>query len=88
MKFYAYIIQSEKNNRYYIGYSENPQLRLERHNSGGTKSTKAYIPWRLVYTEEYESKAEALGRERQLKSWKSHKAIEKLIACHAEGRPD
>jgi len=88
MAFYVYIIQGEKNGHYYIGYAADPGLRLQRHNDGWTKSTKGFMPWRLVYTEEYESKAEAMTREQQIKSWKSHKAIEDLIACHAGGRPD
>jgi putative endonuclease len=88
MKYYTYIIQSQKDGRYYIGYAADPRLRWQRHNEGWSKSTKGYAPWQLVYTEEYNSKLEAQARERQLKSWKSHKAIDELIACHAEGRPD
>jgi putative endonuclease len=83
----VYIIQSLKDGSYYIGYAADPDLRLQRHNDGWTKSTKSKIPWRLVYTEIYDSKSEAIVRERQIKSWKSHKEIDKLIACHARGRP-
>ena len=88
MKYYVYIIQSQKDGRYYIGYAADPFLRLERHNEGWSRSTKGYTPWKLIYTEEFETKSEALARERQLKSWKSRKALEDLIACDAEGRPD
>jgi putative endonuclease len=88
MKYYTYIIQSQKDGRYYIGYAVDPEIRLQRHNDGWSRSTKGYIPWKLVHTEEHESKTKALARERQLKSWKSHKVIEDLICCHAEGRPD
>ncbi len=49
------------------------------HNKGDTTSTKKYIPWEVIYTEEYDSKKEALARERQLKKWKSRKKIEILI---------
>ncbi|MCX6832725.1 MAG: GIY-YIG nuclease family protein, partial [candidate division Zixibacteria bacterium] len=62
--------------------------RLQRHNEGWSRSTKGYIPWKLVYVEVYESKVEALARERQLKSWKNHRAIGNLVAFHAGGRPD
>jgi putative endonuclease len=42
--------------------------RLHQHNSGFNKSTKPYKPFRLIYTEEYESSIEARTREKQLKT--------------------
>ena len=88
MKYYVYIIQSEKDGRCYTGYAADLHLRLQRHNEGWSRSTKGYSPWKLVYSEAFESKSKALARERQLKSWKSRRAIEDLIARHAGGRPD
>jgi putative endonuclease len=88
MQYSVYIIQSLIDGSYYIGYSADPDLRLQKHNEGWTKSTKSKIPWKLVYIETHDSKGEAIVRERQLKSWKSHKEIDKLIACHARGRPE
>ena len=70
--------------RYYVGHTHNLELRLERHNAGQSRSTKAGIPWIIVYFEEYKSKSEAIKREYQIKHRKSRKYIEKLIA---EGRP-
>ncbi len=84
----VYIIQSKRDASYYVGYSADPHLRLQRHNEGWSKSTKSKTPWQLVYTETYKSKTDAITRERQIKSWKSHKEIDKLIACHAGGRPE
>ena len=46
------------------------------HNSGYSKSTKNGIPWKLVYKEEYQSRAEAMKREKQLKSYKNKSNIE------------
>ncbi|MEK6572439.1 MAG: GIY-YIG nuclease family protein [Bacteroidota bacterium] len=85
MAYYVYIIESERDGRYYIGSSHNPWLRLERHNAGWTRSTKGRGPWRLVHVEEYERKAEALRREREVKRRKSHRYIQALI--EAGGRP-
>jgi putative endonuclease len=42
--------------------------RLKEHNSGKTKSNKAFIPWEIIYTEEFNSQEEALKREKYLKS--------------------
>lgn len=46
----------------------------------GSTSTKGRGPWKLVRLEDYETLAEARRRERQLKSWKSHRSIAELIA--------
>ena len=67
MPNYVYIIQSEVNNSYYKGYSENPVNRLAQHNNRKSPYTSHLIPWRLVYIEECESKAIALKRERNIK---------------------
>jgi putative endonuclease len=77
--WYTYIIYSEKLDRYYIGYTDNLSWRLERHNQGWSRFTKGGIPWELVYFEKYQTKQEALKREREIKSKKSRKYIENLI---------
>ena len=76
---YVYIIQSDVDGSYYAGYSRNPPLRVIHHNDGWTRSTKAKRPWKLVYVEEFLTKAEALRREREIKKKKSRKFLEKLI---------
>jgi putative endonuclease len=83
--FYIYIIHSETKDKYYIGHTHNLELRLDRHNTGWSKSTKAGIPWRIVYHEQYNSKSEAMKREYDIKRKKSRIYLKKLIE---EGRPD
>ena len=85
MKYYVYILKSEQFCRYYIGTTHDLKLRLERHNSGRTVSTKRYVPWEIKYVEEYEDKRDALRREREIKRRKSRVYIERLI--NAGGRP-
>ena len=77
--YYTYIIQSQKNGRFYIGSCHNIDIRIERHNAGATPSTKSGRPWKLVYSESYETNSEALKREREIKSKKSRKYIQYLI---------
>ena len=76
---YVYIIQSEKDLSYYIGYSANPESRLIKHNKSNTGYTARKKPWRLLYTEEFTTKSEALKREKFIKAQKSRDFIEKLI---------
>ena len=77
--YYVYIIQSEKDNSFYIGYSHNPESRLTKHNSSTKGYTATKKPWKIVYTEKFESKTLAIKREKFIKRQKSTAFIIKLI---------
>lgn len=77
--FYTYILKSKQNGSYYIGSCQDLEIRLKNHNGGQVKSTKRYMPWELVYYEQYNLLADARKREKQIKSWKKREAIEELI---------
>ena len=66
MPFHLYILQSETTNRFYIGQSVNLDERLAYHNANYSLSLKNRGPWKLVYTEEYATRSEAMRRERQI----------------------
>lgn len=66
--YFVYVLRSEKDGRLYKGFSSNLEKRIREHNSGKTKSTKGYLPWKLVYSEKVESRIEARKREKYLKS--------------------
>ena len=85
--YFTYILFSESKNKYYTGSTSDLMKRLLKHNSGHSRSTKAGIPWKIVYFEEYQTKSEAIKREYEIKRMKSRKYIESLIT-RAEGRPD
>jgi putative endonuclease len=86
MEWFVYILYSMRIDRYYVGSTDKTQWRLERHNLGWGRYTKRGIPWNMVYYEIYETKAEALKREKEIKKKKSRKYIENLI--RAGGRPE
>ena len=77
--FFTYVLQSKKDNSYYIGSTNNIENRLKNHNSGRSRYTKNKLPYIIVYKEDFASLAEARKREYYLKSLKSRKYIEKLI---------
>jgi putative endonuclease len=79
MAHYVYILQSLKDNKYYVGETPDVKARLLFHNAGKQRSTKHRIPFRLVLTEQYLTRAEALQREKQIKSWKGGLAFQRLI---------
>ena len=78
--FFVYIIQSKTDNSFYIGQTGNIERRLDYHNTGKSKYTKAKIPWVVVYTEEFETRTEAIKRERFLKKQRNRNFYNKLIS--------
>jgi putative endonuclease len=76
---FVYVLQSQRTQKFYIGSAEEPLVRLEEHQRGQTVSTRGRGPWALVYQEQFNTLNEARRRERQLKSWKSHRSIQELI---------
>jgi putative endonuclease len=77
---HLYILHSRTRDRFYVGHTcEEVSERIRKHNSDHKGFTGKHNDWELVYKEPFGSKAEAYARERQIKGWKSRKAIEKLI---------
>ena len=75
----TYILKSLIKDWYYVGHSSTIEDRVKVHNGGKNRSTKAYCPFKLVYTEEFKSKSEAFKREQQIKRYKHGEAFKKLI---------
>ncbi len=73
--YITYILKSEKTGRYYYGATSNLENRLKAHNSGKVKSTKSGRPWNIHYFENFESKSEALQRERFFKSIEGYRFL-------------
>lgn len=81
----VYILKSRTSGRLYIGSTSHLARRLEEHARGHSPYTRDRGPWDLVYQEEYVKLPEARRRERQLKSWKSHRSIQDLIDAKRVG---
>ena len=80
MPHYVYILQSEKDKKYYIGETADVTARLLFHNAGMQRSTRHRIPFILILVEQFETREQALKREKQIKSWKGGNAFKMLIA--------
>lgn len=80
--FFVYILVSEIDNSKYIGFTTNLKNRLKSHNLGKVKSTKAKKPYVLYYFAAYVSKADALSREKKLKtsSWHKKQLFDRIFA--------
>ena len=68
MPFNVYVLKSEKSGRSYIGHTADLPKRLVEHTIGKSKATRGKGPWRLVYHEEFVTRAEAVARERYFKT--------------------
>lgn len=66
--FYTYVLRSRKDNKLYIGWSNNLEKRLEKHNGGLVAATRHRLPIELVYYEACLTKDGAIAREKQLKT--------------------
>jgi len=64
--FYIYILKN-KDGKIYIGQTNNLIDRLRRHNSGLMKSTKFGLPWGIIHSESFNTRFEAVKREKNLK---------------------
>ena len=82
--FSVYILKSSVTDKYYIGQTSDIDKRLLYHNSGYSKSTKAGIPWKLIYSENFDTRQQAMKREAELKKYKSRVMIEKIIGKHLD----
>ena len=74
--FEVYVLKSIKDGIRYVGYGSSAQQRLIKHNKGDHKFTKGHKPWKLLYTEKYETKTEAIKREKFLKSGKGREWLD------------
>ncbi|MFV8354846.1 GIY-YIG nuclease family protein [Flavobacterium sp. XS1P32] len=68
MEYFVYVLQSEIDVRLYKGQTSNIDKRIIEHNTGKTKSTKGFKPWKLVYLEIFDSRSEAVLREKYFKT--------------------
>ena len=69
MEYVVYVLWSSKFQRRYVGMTSSLISRFKSHNELGTKGwTIKFRPWKVVHVEFYETKKEALIREKHLKS--------------------
>lgn len=78
--FYVYALFSVKYNKIYVGFTSDLNARLNAHNTPGKRGfTGKFQPWELVYVEECNDKAEAMKREKELKTFRGRSFVRTLI---------
>ena len=81
--FFVYVIKSDTG-RKYIGQTDNLEKRLRQHNEGRSFFTKRNKEWRLIFFEQYETRREAVVRERWLKSGAGRDYLKKILMTEPE----
>ena len=75
--WYIYALYSKDFDRIYVGMSENPERRLENHNNYKVKSTKAYVPWKIIMIQEAGDVENARRLEKYYKAASGRRKIKK-----------
>ncbi len=76
---FVYALANNVNQKIYVGISQNVSRRLKEHNSGRNRYTKAFVPWRVIYTEPHPNFASARKREKYFKSYAGKAKLPQLI---------
>lgn len=84
--YLVYVIQNTLTSKIYIGQTSDLEKRLARHNGNLPSKAKSFTSknlsvgeWRCVYKEPFESRSEALKREKELKSSRGRNFLRKYM---------
>jgi len=83
---YTYVLQSENDMKFYVGYSRDLKLRFEQHNKGLVESTGHRRPLRLIYYEACLGQEDATKREKYLKSYHGRVFLKNRLKSYLTGR--
>jgi len=78
--YYVYVIRSVSHNNRYIGNTDNVLKRVKEHNAGKCRYTSGRQPWKLIYHEQYQTRMEAMKREKFLKSGQGRKWLDEKLS--------
>jgi len=82
--YYVYVLESIKDGKRYVGYTNNLRRRLKEHNNGKNFSTKPRLPFRLIYYEACLNEEDAQRREKFFKQTKGRESVTKRLRKYYE----
>jgi len=85
--FYVYVLRSQSDSGFYIGYTGKLKTRLKEHEAGNNLATARRRPWKLIYYEAYLNQDDALGRERFLKSGAGRRFLKTQLRHYLARQP-
>ncbi|KKS37607.1 MAG: hypothetical protein A3G49_00605 [Candidatus Sungbacteria bacterium RIFCSPLOWO2_12_FULL_41_11] len=84
--WYVYIIQSKKDDDFYVGLTNDLRRRLKQHNESKVPATKFRTPFELAYYEAHHNKYDAARREQFLKSGWGKNWIKRTLLKYLESK--
>ena len=83
--FYTYVLQSECDGNFYVGYTKDLKLRFDQHNKGQVESTKARLPLKLIYYEACLKQEDAIKREKYFKTYNGKRFLHNRLKSYLTG---
>lgn len=83
--YYTYVLQSDRDKKFYTGYTKDLRKRLEEHNTGKIAATRGRTPLRLVYYEACLNQQDAAHREKYLKTAWGKKFVKQRLKHYLTG---
>ncbi|MCK4859177.1 MAG: GIY-YIG nuclease family protein [Candidatus Omnitrophica bacterium] len=79
--YYVYVLESQKDSKHYVGYTNNLERRIFEHNTicNRKKYTSNRGPWELLLYDVFPTKSKAIKHERFLKTGKGREYIKDKI---------
>ena len=77
--YYVYAISSNSRKYIYVGITNNLDRRIDEHNKGYNKTTRAYRPFKLILAEGFATRSAAREREKYLKGGSGKEFLKKMI---------
>ena len=83
--YYTYVLQSEKDDNFYVGFTFDLKQRFEQHQKGLVASTKDRRPLKLIYYESCIDRRDATNREKYLKTHYGKMFLRKRLKSYFTG---
>ncbi len=77
--YFVYALKSIQHNYIYVGLTDNVERRVNQHNKGYERTTKPYLPFKLILVESFDTRLAARQREKQLKTTSGKRLLRKII---------
>ena len=83
--FYTYVLQSQIDGNFYVGFTKDIKQRFELHKKGLVESTRDRRPLKLIYYEMCLNKNDAMKREKYLKTYHGRMFLKRRVKSYLTG---
>ena len=83
--YYIYVLQSQNDGKFYIGFTKDLKLRFEQHNKGLVESTRERRPLNLIYYEAWLDQNDGTRREKYFKTYHGKMFLKKRLKSYLTG---